>query len=327
MKKAQKEMLQKAIRVSGVAVLGILAIVGGAAILRGVVSPGMPMPTTPFSESKQAVPMFAPMDGRGAGPEALEMNRGLIGAERSVATDTSMSSGDTLEMPQEERKVMQTGSLDMRVSDADAAVRDIRGVAEWYKGHVLSVNVYETPEGMATGSVTVKVPVSEFLRAMEGIKELGTIVIRESISGRDVTEQYVDLEARLANKRAEEEAFQSILETADDTEGVIQITRELARVRGEIEQMEARKRYLDSQTDMSTITVSISEDQKVTFADTWRPWQEVKEATSKLLGSLQGFASGLIVFVVWFVPMAVLWLVILGGIFLIGRKMWKRNSR
>jgi hypothetical protein len=223
--------------------------------------------------------------------------------------------------------VVREGNLALRVDNAGDAAEKIRGIAEWYGGYVVSSNLYENPDGMTNGSITVKVPSAEFVPAMAGIKDLATIVVRESVSSDDVTEQYADLEARLANKRAEEGAFQKILLSADDTDDVIKITREIARVRGEIEQMEARKRFMDSQIDMSSVFVSLSEDQKISFADSWRPWQEVKDSASRLLGSLQGLVSFFIVFAVWFVPMAILWLGILGGGFWVGRMIWKKKKK
>ncbi len=230
-------------------------------------------------------------------------------------------------MGTQDQKIIKEGSLSIRVGDADTTVSEIRGVVEYHGGTIFSVNLYENTQGMKSGAVVIKVPVEKFEAAMIGVKEKASLVLQETSSGRDVGEEYVDIQARLANKQAEEKAFIEILNNADDTEDIIKITKELSRVRGEIEQMQARLRFLDSRTDMSTITIQLSEDQNVTFVDTWRPAQEAKEALNKLFISLKGFVSMGIVFVIWFIPMALMWGILLGVLFFVGRAVYRRIQK
>jgi len=230
----------------------------------------------------------------------------------------------------QERKVMREGSLDMRVTSVDKSVEEFKGVVEYYKGQIVSKNIRNSAQGVKSGNVTVKVPEESFYSAMTGLKELNSvsIVLRETVSGQDVTERYVDLTAQLSNKKAEEQAFLQLLERQnDELTDVISVTKELSRVRGEIERLEGQLRYLDSRTNMSTITISLSEDQTVIIIDTWRPLQEVKDAVNDLLASLQEFLTSVIRFVIVFVPMAILYLAIFGIVFLIGRKIYRKIFR
>jgi hypothetical protein len=229
-----------------------------------------------------------------------------------------------------EQKVIREATLSLRVADADKAVETIRGVARWHKGDVYSVNISENGIGVRSGSVTIKVPTENFEEAMVGVKEVATLVVRETISNQDVTEEFVDMEARLKNKKAEESAFIKILEKAEKTTDIIAVTRELSRVRGEIEVMEGRLRYMTSRTQMATITLQISEDQDVAFVETWRPWQEVKDAVNGLLKSMQGFVSFVITLVVLFVPLALVYgllmFIVWRVVRWVYRKIWKRSE-
>ena len=165
-------------------------------------------------------------------------------------------------------------------------------------------------------------PVRNFETAFAEMKKIASLVIRESTSGQDVTEQYVDLQAQLKNRRAEEQSFVRILDQARKIDDVLAITRELARVRGNIEQLEGRIKYLEAQTDMSTIAVNLTEDQNITIVDSWRPWQIIKESFNVLVKGLQGFVNFLIRLLITVIPLFLLWAVILWLIYRIGKKIY-----
>lgn len=220
-----------------------------------------------------------------------------------------------------EQKIIREANLSIRVDSADKAVDKFRGVADWYKGVVSSVNLRENVQGVRSGMVVLKVPTESFDSAIRGVKEEATVVVQETISNQDVTEEFVDMEAHLKNKKAEEEAFTKVLGQAEKTTDIIAVTRELSRVRGEIEALEGRLRYMESRTQLATISIQLSEDLTVSFVDTWRPWQEVKDTANELLKSMQGFVSFVIIFLIWFLPLVivygalllVLWFVVRGA--------------
>lgn len=253
------------------------------------------------------------MNGSGYGTDAVPMSESSRALGKSAGdagfAESAVSvsvSPESVAIP-EKQKVIRDASISMRVGNADEAVAKLRGVANWYKGTVASVNVWDNGKGVKSGSVTIEVPTESFDAAVTSVKETATVVVQETVSNQDVTSQFVDMEARLKNKKAEEESFAKILGTADKMADIIAITRELSRVRGEIEVMEGQMRYMSAQTEMATISVSLSEDQNVSFVETWRPWQEVKDTASRLLASLQGFVNFVIVALVWFLPLAILY--------------------
>jgi hypothetical protein len=264
------------------------------------------------------------------------MSDSMMGSSAEISEKRMMPAEVMIEgegMPFEEnqeQKIIREGSLDVRVESVDKAIEEFKGVVEYFKGQIASQNIRSGAQGIKSGTVTVKVPQESFYATITGLKEAESVslVLRETVSGQDVTERYVDLEAQLSNKKAEEQAFLQLLERQDDElADVISVTKELSRVRGEIERLEGQIRYLNSKTDMSTITISLSEDQTVTIIDTWRPLQEVKDAVNDLFASLQEFTTSIIRFVIVFLPMAVIYLGIFTTVFFIGRKIYRKIFR
>lgn len=248
-----------------------------------------------------------------------------------------------------EKRVVRNGNLSIRVEDAEWSADEIDRIVTRLGGFTSSrmmngQEVYPMPmmrggveydapsqkmnaaggNTIQSGTVTVKVPSAKFAEAVSEIKAIATVVINESSSASDVTAQFADLEAQIRNKRAEEEAFTKILNTnPGKVSDILEVTRELARVRGEIEQLETQKKYMESQTDMAEISVYLTEDAKVGAAtDTWRPWQTVKDAMNQLLAKFQGFVDGVIYFVVSVLPFFLLYLLGLYVAYRVGRRVY-----
>jgi hypothetical protein len=229
-----------------------------------------------------------------------------------------------------DRKIMQSGALSIRVADADDAVGTIRDIAKSHGGFVTNVSLYGGVRGSKSGTLTVSVPFVRFDEAMAEIKKVASLKLSETVSGNDVTEAYVDLTARIDNKRAEEQAYAGLLERAQKMSDIIELTQALSKVRSDIESMEGQKRYYDSRTTMATITVSLSEDvtTPIPVSDGFRPWQAIKDSAHTLALFLEDFVLGMINFVIVLIPVLLLiglvvFLIILAG-FQVIRRLWKR---
>ncbi len=223
-----------------------------------------------------------------------------------------------------DKKIIKNGSLGLKVSSVDQAAEDVANVAKKNNGEVFSSNLRQSSTKLKSGTVTVKVPVEKFENTLSEIKKIAVLVLNESTSGNDISEQYVDLQARLKNKKAEEESFMKILGSAQKIDDILAVTRELSRTRGEIESLEGRIRWLDSQTDMSTITVNLAEDQEITFTDSWRPFQVMKDTVNGLLKDFQKFINFLIVLIIRVVPIFALYGIIAFLVYKLGRKIYAK---
>lgn len=251
-------------------------------------------------------------------------------AGRGMSSVSSMSESlTTVPVEAEEtiadKKIVKNGNITLKVGDTEWAVEEISKIAREKGGEVFTTNLYERIRGQKSGFVTIKVPVDKFEDTIKDIKKIATQVLSESTTGQDVTEQYVDLQAQLKNKKAEEEGFVKILGTAGKIDDVLAATREVSRVRGEIERLEGRIRLMDSQTEMSTITIDLGEDVEVTpIGEGWRPWEVVKKSFKELIDNIQGFADGVIRFIIVGIPSLIPFILLAALLFWGGKKIYRK---
>jgi len=224
-----------------------------------------------------------------------------------------------------DKKIIKTGNLDLKVEDINKAEERISMITKIQGGEVFATNFYERTKGQRSGDMTIKVPGDKFIETMDKLKEVATQVIFFNTAGQDVTEQFIDLQAQLKNKKAEEESFKKILERAGKISDVLEVTQQLSRVRGQIERLEGRIKYMEAQTDRATIYISLSEDARVSsVSKDWRPWQVVKKSAQELISKLQGFIDGVIRFVIVGIPSLIPSLIGLGILYWIGKKIYLR---
>ncbi len=202
-----------------------------------------------------------------------------------------------------ERKIISTAHLQLEVDNVPSVVNKITNITVQQGGFISgsSVSGYEERKN---GQVTMRVPQKNFYAAVEQIEALG-IVKSKDLQGQDVTEEYIDINARLGNLKKQEERLQEILKMANTVKDVLEIERELNRVRGEIESLTAKLNYFDKSIEMSTITVNVNEP---------APFFEGWGITDALKQSVRGFSesiSGLIVFTGYILPIAVYLIVVI----------------
>ncbi len=262
----------------------------------------------------------APAMGRSGELSFNEMAADTASAQPSVKTGATTAAMD--------KKIVKTGNLTLKVEKADTAAASITNIAKQYKGEVTDSNFSQSSRGIKSGYLTVRVPSQNFDPAFAEIKKIATQVLSESTNAQDITEQYLDLAARLKNKQAEEASFVALLNRTGKIEDILSVTREVARVRGEIEQLQAQIRYFDSQTDMSTLTVNLSEDVTITpVNEDWRPLEVLKTSVKELITNGQNFIDGLISFVVVVLPILLIYVLIIWLIYFIGKKIYYHYKR
>jgi hypothetical protein len=155
-------------------------------------------------------------------------------------------------------KVIKTADVEIEVArdEIEAAVRDSISTAGRFGGFVISTSLES--EGAGTATVVVRVPAESFERALTALEELGE-VDGEHITGQDVGQQFVDLEARLRNLQAQETVLLRLMNESRSVSDTIRVQRELGGVQLEIERLTGRLNYLEDQTEMSTISISFVE--------------------------------------------------------------------
>ncbi|HAU66313.1 TPA: hypothetical protein DCW61_03130 [Candidatus Uhrbacteria bacterium] len=218
---------------------------------------------------------------------------------------------------QSDQKVIKNGSLDLIVDHADETLTQIKTIVVSKKGYIQYATTQEHSNGTKSGFATVRVPEETFDTTIVELKALALIVTQESVNSDDVTEQYIDLAARLKNAQLQEVRYTEILQVAKTVEEMIKVETALANVRSTIESLTGQIQYLDSQTNLSTITLSLSEEPVVTVGGKeFRPGTTIKEAAQTVVALAQ-----------WLVE-AVIWVAIVGvgvgvPLLFLGWLLWK----
>ena len=243
----------------------------------------------------------------GSGPDLAQSSEGAAGI-----TEDSASLGDF------GRKVVKTADLGLRSEEVRQSAARAQQVVASAGGTVLSSQVYRSDDSV-TADLILSVPSEEFERVLDELRSLGEKVTTDSISGQDVTEEYVDLKSRERNLRATEESLLRLYDRAENVEEALSIQRELTTVRGEIELVQGRIKYLDQRSTYSQITLNIQPVTSPPPGPNWDPKDVVERAWSASLSVLQVMATAIISAVVfgwWLAP------VLVGGFL-----WWRRRNR
>jgi len=208
----------------------------------------------------------------------------------------------------EDRKIVKEGSITLEVEDIARAMDEIAGMADELNGYVVSSRKYEYERGVS-GHITIRVPVEEFEEAFVRLRQLAVAVPYETTTAEDVTEEYIDLEAQLSNLQATEAQYLVLLEKAETVEEMLKVQKELSNVRGQIEQIEGRMKYLQQTSETSLIEVSLQETEGL--AEPWNASAALQSAVRGLTTFGRGLATALIwlgIFCWAWVPPLVIWL-------------------
>ena len=224
------------------------------------------------------------------------------------------------------RKIIRNGSLDLLVKDVGQSVDKIGSIVTTAGGFVEKST--QTNSGGHSASVTVRVPAARLDQVIVQIKSLATNVDRESVEVRDVTREYIDLDARLRTAQAEEAQYLQILKRATTIKDTLDVTEKLSDVRGRIEQLQGEMKFLTAQVDMSTLEISLRAEADAAVAGIhWRPLRQAKIAVTEMVSGLGEWVDSVVAFVinlpliaVWFLSIVTLVVVVLR----ILRFLWRR---
>jgi hypothetical protein len=200
---------------------------------------------------------------RHAPDEAVGLERLRLSDEMPQAGPPPASAQPGEVTPAVPQRLIRTGHMTVEVERIEPAVERIQALAASLDGYVAHVSMQTGADQFRRATLTLRIPAERFDEATAGVRPLGKVE-RLDVSVEDVTEQYVDLEARLANARRLEERLLQLLETRTGTlEQVLAAERELARVRTEIELYDGRLRQLAGRVSLSTLTVVVQEPRPI----------------------------------------------------------------
>jgi len=249
-----------------------------------------------------------------------------VPAPAQPATGTAASSGYTggaslpsYEQTATDRLIIRTANLTVRVEDTAKTMDALTALVGQYQGYVADSNRWYSADQLYA-SATLRVPAESLDAFLAEVRSLAIKVESENITGNDVTEEYADIEAQLVNLRATEVELRELLtevrENRGSAEEILAVYRELSNVRGQIESLQGRQKYLSQMAAMSTVNIQVQPEvaPRAVVRERWNPLVTISNAASTLVEALKGLASVLIYVVILspilLIPLGVVWLIV-----------------
>lgn len=151
------------------------------------------------------------------------------------------------------RLYAMTASQKVEVKELDPAVKDVELIVKKNNGHVQNQSVREDEQA----HLILRVPPGQLLPTLDALASLGKEEHRY-VASEDVTEKYIDTEARLKNAIALRDRLKALLNQAKDVKDVLEIEKELARVQGDIDSMDGRLKKLKEQVDYAVVDLTLN---------------------------------------------------------------------
>ena len=235
------------------------------------------------------------------GPDIPSSGGGELAAAGTGVTDDLSAAGDF------DRKIVKTAELGVRAEEVRDAAASAQRIAADFGGSVLSSRV--EGDGPVSADLVLVVPSPEFEAALDELRGLGEEVTTDTVRGEDVTEEFVDLESRERNLLAAEASLLELYDRAQSVNAALAIERELANIRGQIEQVQGRIQYLEDRTASSRISLAIEPvAPPKPEPPAWSPARVVAQSWEASLAVLQSLATvvlSALVFGWWLAPVLV----------------------
>lgn len=247
----------------------------------------------------------AASDGAAASTEAGSAadNKALTDASTDSLIDSMAIGGEAFS-----QKLIYTATMTMEVADYEAAAQQLRNAIHQAGGYILAFQdgQYGNEQG---ANYTIKVPAQGFMPFVERLEGIENKHLERELKGTDVTEEYVDLEARLKAKQVVEQRLLSFMDKAQKADDLVKFSQQLAKVQEEIEQIKGRTRYLDKNVAFSTIELRLYQP----IDSTIKTDTEEKSLGGKMLASFKtsyegtwNVIQGLLVFLSGAIPALVI---------------------
>lgn len=242
-------------------------------------------------------------------PSRPAAGRAPMEGETLVDADMVAAQGGALQ-----RMVVRTAQLSIIVEDVEKTLPLVSDLVGRLEGYIVQSSSYRTATDRLAATVTLRVPAERYDEAMAALRALAYKVQSETMSGEDVTDQYVNLEARLRALQATETELLALLGEVRQSEGnaqekaqaILDIYNRLTEVRSQIETIQGQMQYLEQMSAMATITVELyprdPEIAQPVIEEGYNPLRTLGQAGRALVAILQWLLNALIWLVVTILP-------------------------
>jgi len=255
----------------------------------------------PASESPAGAPAPVPQEGGSA------YGGGATGAGSGIGSAPAPAEGVA-------RMLIYKANVTMEVGEYAEAYTAVQNLIHLSGSYIVQYSEHSV-EAEKSGVFTIKVPARDFSGFMDRLEQIPNTGLNRSMDAQDVTEEFVDLEARLKAKQLVESKYLQYMEQASRAEDLIRFTNELAVIQEEIERMKGRMRYLQQNVDYSTVELRIYERSAGASAlngEAGGLGERMQSAVRNSLNALAVVAEGVLIVVAGAIPIAAA-IVLLGG--------------
>jgi hypothetical protein len=194
------------------------------------------------------------------------------------------------------RLITKESYLSLVVKNVSSTQKKILEKTEKMGGFMVQ-SYFDNPQEAASATITVRIPAKKLDQALAEFKKLAVKVVSENLSGTDVTEEYTNIEARLATLYKTKTKFEEIMQKASRIQDILEVQRELINLQGQIDALVGQKQYLEKSAALAKITIYLSTDElTLPYAptDNWSPKLVFKQAVRSLILVLRKIATVLI---------------------------------
>ncbi|KKR57308.1 MAG: hypothetical protein UU05_C0055G0003 [Candidatus Curtissbacteria bacterium GW2011_GWA1_40_47] len=221
-----------------------------------------------------------------------------------------------------ERMVVKNSNLSLLVNDVKATGEKIIDRAKSAGGYMVEAS-YNRPNESPFATITVRIPENKLDETLNYFRSLAIKVTSERLLGKDVTDQYVDIEARIATLQKTKAKFEQILDKAVAVTEILQVQRELISIQSQIDSLVGQQKSLEQNANLSKVTAYLSTDELAlpyTPDKAFRPQLVLKQAVRSLLGTMRSGANASI----WVGVYSVIWVPLLVIIYIVRKRKTKK---
>jgi hypothetical protein len=240
--------------------------------------------------------------------EVAESRAGFVEFKKVSLADSEQAAETATTI---DRKIVRNADLTLEVPSTTETQQKIVSIAETLGGFVVTSeskqrDSQEPAQRTLDIKLVVRIPEDHFGSALDQIRALATNVSADKITGEDVTEEFIDLEARVKTQKALEMQFLQIMRQATKIADAMEVQRQIAEVRAEIEKLEGRKRFLENRSSLSTITINIITPRPLVVVPTTGFRHSVSEAISESIDVGAAILLFFVRFAIVMIPIGVL---------------------
>lgn len=219
------------------------------------------------------------------------------------------------------KKIIKDGNISVKTNDINASKKGIDDLLKKLNAYYESEDLQNNDQTISY-DLKIRVPADNFEKLISSIESGKDEIRSKSIQARDVTEEYVDIETRLTNKREYLKRYKELLSKASTVKDIIAIEENIRTLLEEIESKEGRLKYLSDQVSFSTLDINLYKEKEFIYKP--QPQDKFSERVKKSLSN--GWTS-VVDIVLWTITVWPLILLTLVVIFIIRRVIKKHKSR